>query len=386
MKYDFDTPVERRNTGCYKWDIIGKDELPMWVADMDFRTAPEILDAMKKRLDHGVFGYNIMPDEWYDSYISWWRRRHGLVFSKDELIFCTGVITALSSVIRKLSTPAEKILIQTPVYNHFMTSILNNGRNIVTNELVYSNGKYSIDFEDLEKKLSDRQTTMMILCNPQNPTGNIWTKEELAKIGALCKKYNVIVLSDEIHCDVTTPGFQYTPFASVDDVCKYNSVTFVAPTKAFNLAGLQTSAVIVYNEFLKNKIDRAFNTDEVAEPNTFAVTAAVSAFTDGEAWLEEMRAYVAENRKVVADFLKSELPSLHLVESNATYLLWIDCSAAYAGNVVPAEHIRKTSGLYVIGGKTYGDMSEKFIRMNIACPRSLLLDGLRRLKAAIDSI
>ena len=386
MKYDFDTPVERRNTGCYKWDIIGKKELPMWVADMDFRTAPEILDAMKKRLDHGVFGYNVLPDEWYDAYISWWKRRHGFAFTKKDLIFCTGVITALSSVIRKLSTPAEKILIQTPVYNHFMTSILNNGRNIITNELVYKDGKYSIDFDDLEKKLSDKQTTMMILCNPQNPTGNIWTKEELAKIGALCHKHHVIVLSDEIHCDVTTPGYEYTPFASVDDVCKYNSVTFVAPTKAFNLAGLQTSAVIVFDELLRNRVDRAFNTDEVAEPNTFAVTAATAAFNDGEEWLKEMRAYIAENRKVVADFLRRELPSLHLVDSNATYLLWIDCSAAYTGDAVPADHIRKTSGLYVIGGKTYGDLSEKFIRMNIACPRATLLDGLNRLKTAIDSI
>ncbi|MBO4429035.1 MAG: aminotransferase class I/II-fold pyridoxal phosphate-dependent enzyme, partial [Clostridia bacterium] len=214
MKYDFDTPVERRGTGCYKWDIIGKNELPMWVADMDFKTAPEIVDAMKSRLEHGVFGYNTLPDAWYDAYISWWKRRHNFEFSKEDLIFCTGVITALSSVIRKLSTPAEKILIQTPVYNHFMTSILNNGRNIITNELVYKDGKYSIDFDDLERKLADRQTTMMILCNPQNPTGNIWSKDELKKIGALCAKHNVVVLSDEIHCDVTTPGSDYTPFAS----------------------------------------------------------------------------------------------------------------------------------------------------------------------------
>ena len=386
MKYDFDTPIERRGTGCYKWDIIGKNELPMWVADMDFKTAPEIVDAMKSRLEHGVFGYNTLPDAWYDAYISWWKRRHNFEFSKEDLIFCTGVITALSSVIRKLSTPAEKILIQTPVYNHFMTSILNNGRNIITNELVYKDGKYSIDFDDLERKLADRQTTMMILCNPQNPTGNIWSKDELKKIGALCAKHNVVVLSDEIHCDVTTPGSDYTPFASVDDVCKYNSVTFIAPTKAFNLAGLQTSAVVVFNELMRNRIDRAFNTDEIAEPNTFAVTAAVAAFEKGEAWLDEMRAYIAENRRTVAKFIKTELPSLRLIDSNATYLLWIDCSGAYKGDTVPAEHIRKTSGLFVIGGRQYGEQCEKFIRMNVACPRSLLLDGLDRLKKAIGSI
>ena len=277
---DFDKIVDRRGTNALKWDI--KDgELPMWVADMDFETAPEIKDAIMERARHGAFGYNIVPDEWYDAYMSWWRSRHGFEMERDWLIFSTGVVPTLSSVVRKLTTPAENVMLLTPCYNIFFNSIVNNGRNPLECPLVYEDNKYHIDFELFEEMASRPQTTMLILCNPHNPVGKIWDRETLARIGEICARQHVIVVSDEIHCDLTATGRGYIPFASVSDECRDNSVTCIAPTKAFNLAGLQTSAVVVPDRFLYNKVNRGLNTDEVAEPNSFAVQAAVAAFTRG---------------------------------------------------------------------------------------------------------
>ena len=384
MKYDFDTPVDRRGTDCYKWDILNDGELPMWVADMDFKAAPPILDALKKRLDGGVFGYSMIPQRWYDAYINWWGDRHGLKIEKENLIFCTGVIPALSTAVRKFTTPAEKVLIQTPVYNNFYNSILNNGRVVGESELVYKDGKYEIDFDDLEKKLSDPQTTMMILCNPQNPTGNIWTREELAEIGALCVKHNVLVVSDEIHCDVTDPGYSYIPFASVDDTCRYNSVTCIAPTKAFNIAGLHTAAVVAFDKGLHARMNRALNTDEVAEPNAFSVCAAVAAFDTGGEWLDELREYIYRNKIAVSEFISREIHEIKVIASHATYLMWLDCSAVFGGDVDPADYIRAASGLFVCNGDWYGKQCEKFIRFNVACPRSQVDEALQRLKKSVD--
>ena len=244
MKYDFDIVTDRRNTHSLKWEAAD-GELPMWVADMDFKTAPEILSAIKERVEHGVFGYSVVPESWYSAYRDWWKSRHHFDMDREWLIFCTGVVPAISSIIRKLTTPAEKVLIQTPVYNIFFNSILNNGRQVLESELRYKEGEYEIDFEDLERKLADPQTALMILCNPHNPIGKIWDRETLAKIGELCKKHHVVVLSDEIHCDLTAPETEYIPFASVSKTCQENSITCIAPTKAFNLAGLQTAAVVV---------------------------------------------------------------------------------------------------------------------------------------------
>ena len=284
MTYDFDTVISRKNTSSLKWNVK-ENELPMWVADMDFQTAPEIIRALKARTEHGIFGYSEVEDDWYKAYISWWSRRHGLKIEKDWLVFCTGVIPAISSSVRKLTTPNENVVIQTPVYNIFFNSIINNGCRPLENALIYENGEYRMDFEDLEMKLSDPQTTLMLLCNPQNPTGKIWDFKTLKTVGDLCAKYNVTVISDEIHCDLVAPGKEYIPFASVSENCKNNSITCIAPTKAFNIAGLNTAAVCIPNKELRHKIWRALNTDEVAEPNAFAVGAAVAAFTEGEAWL-----------------------------------------------------------------------------------------------------
>ncbi len=382
MKYDFDSVINRRGTGSLKWDVK-ENELPMWVADMDFKTAPEITEAIEKRVLHGVYGYSVMPDEWYDAYTSWWKDRHGLEMERDGLIFCTGVVPAISSAVRKLTTPAEKVLIQTPVYNIFFNSILNNGRQVEECPLKYENGVYDIDFEELEEKLSDPQVTLMILCNPHNPVGKIWDRNTLEKIGALCAKYNVTVLSDEIHCDITNPDCAYVPFASVNEECAGISVTAIAPTKAFNLAGLQTAAVYIKDKKLRHKMWRGLNTDEVAEPNAFAVTAAVAAFTKGGEWLDELRAYLFENKRIVREFLENELPQVKLMPSQATYLLWLDCGAVTDRSKALAEFIRSETGLFLSHGEQYGGNGNQFLRLNIACPKQVLKDGLERLKTGI---
>ena len=379
MTYDFDTPTERRNTNSLKWDVA-QGELPMWVADMDFQTAPEIREAIMKRAEHGIFGYSVIPDAWYEAYIQWWKMRHGYTMERDWLIFCTGVVPAISSIVRKMTTPAEKVLIQTPVYNIFFNSILNNGRQVLESPLRYDGKEYRIDFADLEEKLSDPQTALMILCNPHNPTGKIWDRQTLEKIGALCSRHHVTVVSDEIHCDLTDPEESYVPFASASETCRQISITCMAPTKAFNLAGLQTAAVSVPDEVLRHKVWRALNTDEAAEPNAFAVEAAVAAFTRGADWLDALRDYLYENKKLAAAYIEKEIPGVRAVASQATYLLWLDCSGLIGCGREAAGFLRRETGLYLSEGSQYGGNGADFLRMNIACPRAVLKDGLERLK------
>jgi cystathionine beta-lyase len=357
----------------------------MWVADMDFETAPEIISAIKKRAGHGIFGYTTVPEEWYREIMEWWERRHHFRMEKDWLIFCTGVVPAISSIVRKMTTVGENVLIQTPVYNIFFNSIVNNGRRVLESPLKYEDGVYSIDFADLEEKLADPQTSMMLLCNPHNPIGKIWDRETLEKIGDLCYRYHVLVVSDEIHCDLTAPRKEYVPFASVSKNCRDNSITCIAPTKTFNLAGLQTSAVVIPNETLRNKVNRGLNTDEIAEPNVFAITAAVAAFRDGEPWLNELRAYLRKNKENVKVYLENEIPEITLVSSDATYLLWLDCRNVTDNSAKLADFIRKETGLYLSAGSHYGKAGEGFLRMNLACPRNRVMDGLARLKQGIQA-
>lgn len=383
MSFDFDAVIDRRGTASLKWDVA-ENELPMWVADMDFPTAPAIRRVIEERAKNGVFGYEVTPDAWYDAYIDWWRDRHGLTIRRESLMFCTGVIPAVSSTIRKLTTAGENVVIQTPVYNIFFNSIQNNGRNILENPLAYDGEQYAIDWEDLEQKLSDPQTTLLLLCNPQNPVGKIWTKEELARIGELCKRYHVIVLSDEIHCDLTAPGKEYVPFAAASEVCRNLSVTCIAPTKTFNLAGIQTAAVFAENPVLRHKVWRALNTDEVAEGNVFSTVAAIAAFTQGSEWLLALRQYVADNKTYVAKTLKEQAPLIHAVPSEATYLLWIDCTRLPNHGADFPKFLRQTTGLYLSRGNQYGKNGEGFVRMNLACPRATVEEGMRRFTDGVE--
>lgn len=381
MNYDFNKQVSRRGTGSLKWNV-GEDELPMWVADMDFETAPCVIEAMKNRVEHGIFGYTEVPDEWYEAYGSWWKRRHDFELRKEWLMFCTGVIPAISSIVRKLTTPNEKVIIQTPVYNIFFNSIENNGARVLDSPLKYDNGIFDMDLDDLERKMADPQASLMLLCNPQNPTGKIWTREQLCKIGELAAKYHVTVVSDEIHCDITDPDSCYIPFASCSEECRKVSITCIAPTKAFNIAGLQTAAISVPDPFLRHKVWRAINTDEVAEPNVFACAAAIAAFNEGEEWLDELRSVIYENKKLVYSTVEKDMPKLYVIKGKATYLLWIDISAFNMDSKRAAAFIREKTGLFLSYGSQYGGVGDSFLRMNLACPKSLVMDGLDRLKKA----
>ncbi len=383
MQSIFDKQINRRNTGSAKWNVA-EHELPMWVADMDFETAPEIAEAIRKRAEHGVYGYTVLGEEWYEAYQGWWQERHNFTIEKEWLLFCTGVIPAVSSIIRKMTTVGENIAVMTPVYNNFFNSILNSGRNVLESRLRYENGVYSIDFDDLEEKLADPQTSMLLLCNPHNPIGKIWDRKTLERIGELCIRHHVLVLADEIHCDLTKPGSGYVPFASISEACRDNSITCIAPTKTFNIAGIQTAAVFAADPVLRHRVNRGLNTDEVAEPNVFAAVAPVAAFTRGGEWLDKLNAYVWENRIFAERFIEAEIEGVHAVKGEATYLLWIDCREAAAELTGLCAFIRKVSGLYVSDGCSYRS-DEGFLRMNLACPKALVEDGLGRLKKSIEA-
>lgn len=383
----FDEPTDRsRTSGTFstKWNVTD-GELPMWVADMDFKTAPEIITALQKRLDNGVFGYTDVPREWSEAVAGWWQRRHNFAMRPDSLVFVTGIVPAISSMVRKLTTLAEKVLVQPPIYNIFYNSIVNNGRTPSECPLEYDGTSYSINWKNLEEKLSDPQVTLMILCNPHNPTGNIWTRDELARLGEMCARNGVTVIADEIHCDITAPGTDYTPFASASALNADISVTCVSASKAFNLAGLQSAAVYAQNRFLLHKVWRALNTDEIAEPNAFAVHAAIAAFNEGGAWLDELRGYLFENRKIAEEFIARKIPELYAVPAKSTYLLWLDCKKICDDAGALAQFLRNETGLFVSAGAQYGAGGKSFLRMNLACPRSRIEDGLARLERGVRS-
>lgn len=375
---DFDQINNRRNTNSLKWDV--KEELPMWVADMDFRTAPAVIDALSRRVQTGIFGYSAIPDSWKETMQGWWSKRHGYMMEKDWIIFCTGVVPAITCAVKRLTNVGDNILVQTPVYDIFFHSIENQGRHVLENRLKFDGEMYRIDFDDLEKKLAHPLTTMMIFCNPHNPTGNIWSAEEMIRIGELCSKHHVVVVSDEIHCDLTDPGYHYIPFASVSENCASNSMTCISASKAFNLAGLQSAAVVIPNEGLRQKMERGLNADEIAEPNVFAIDATIAALTEGEEWLSELRLYLEKNKKIVAGFLEKELPDVKMVRAHATYLIWLDCSKVLGDATEFCQFLRDKTGLYLSEGSKYRGNGNQFIRMNIACTAKQLEDGLIRLK------
>lgn len=383
MKYDFDTLHNRSNTDSMKWQV-GENELPMWVADMDFQTAPEIVRAIQERAASGIYGYGVVPQRWREAVRGWWAKRYHCALEPQWLGFSKGVIPSLASALRAFTEPGQKVLIQTPVYNGFFHTIEKNGRCVSTNPLIYDGRSYQMDFADLDCKLADPETTLMFLCNPHNPAGNIWSKTELEQVGALCRQHGVTVIADEIHCDLTAPGQLYTPFISVSEECRQISISCVSPTKTFNIAGIQTSAVIVPNEKLRTRMFEALSADEADEPNVFAVDAAVAAYNEGEAWLAELRQYLWDNRRLAEQYIAEQIPQLTAVAGAATYLLWIDCSRIADDSAELRKFIRSKTGLFVTEGKVYGENGGTFLRMNLACPKARLEDGLRRLKQAVE--
>ena len=371
---NFDKKHNRFNTNSLKWNVK-KDELAMWVADMDFQCSKAIRDALYKKIELGIFGYEIIPKDYYACVIEWLEDRHKLKVEKKDLLFCNGVIPAISSIIRRFTEVAENVIVQSPVYNVFYSCIENNGRKVVENKLIYKNHKYEIDFKDLEKALSLPQSTMLLLCNPHNPSGKIYTTKELQKISDLCKKYGVLVVSDEIHCDISQK--QYTPFSSIDKDC----ISIISPSKAFNLAGIHSATIIAQNEILRNKIKIAINTDEIAEPNSFAITASIAAYRHSKKWLDDVNAYIKSNKELAKNFIESNT-NLKVVQGDATYLMWIDCEKLCENTDIFCEYLRKKHKLYISKGSIYRGGGEKFIRINIASSKDTFLEGLKRLEKA----
>lgn len=381
MKYNFDKTVIRRGSNSYKWDTSKNEEiLPLWVADMDFQTAPEIIDALHKRVEHGVFGYTKVPPAYFDATTSWFQRRHNFTIDKKWILFTSGVVPALSAVIKALSEPSDKVIVQTPVYNCFFSSIRNNQCIAERNELIYKDGAYSIDYEDLERKAADPKAKLLLLCNPHNPVGRVWKWEELQRIGEICLRNNVIIISDEIHCDLVYEGHTHIPFASVNEAFPQNSVTCIAPTKTFNLAGIQVANIVAADENIRAKIDKALNINEVCEINVFAVEALIAAYDNGEDWLTNLKAYLYENYTVLTAFFKEYLPHLPVIKLEATYLVWVDCSALQQTSKEIAETLLAKEKLWVNEGTMYGEAGKGFIRINIATQRENLIRGLEKIR------
>lgn len=385
MKYDFDEIIPRRDTNSYKWDTASEEGvLPMWVADMDFRTAPAVAEALRRRVEHGIFGYTKVPSAYYEAVINWFARRHGWKINREWIVYTSGVVPALSAIIRALTVPGDRVLVQTPVYNCFFSSIRNNGCEIVASPLVYMNETYRINFEDLERTAADPKVKLLLLCNPHNPAGRVWTCQELTRIGEICLRNNVVVVSDEIHCELVYPGHTYTPFASISDAFRMNSVTCISPSKAFNLAGLQIANIIAADEEMRMKIDKAININEVCDVNPFGVEALMATYNQGEEWLEELKHYLSVNYNYLKAYFNEYLPQFPVVMLEGTYLVWVDCSVLKRPSKEIVKTLLKEEKLWVNEGSLYGEAGEGFIRINIACPRQTLMDGLHRLKRGLN--
>lgn len=383
-RYDFDELIARRGTNSYKWDSAADAEvLPMWVADMDFRTAAPIVEALERRARHGIFGYTKVPAAYYEAVISWFCRNHKFWIEREWILFTTGVVPALSAVIKALIEPGDKVIVQEPVYNCFFSSIRNDGCQTVSNDLIYNDGRYTIDFGDLERKAADPAVRLMLLCNPHNPVGRVWSREELLRIGEICFRNHVLVVSDEIHCDLVYPGHTHVPFASLGEEFLQNSVSCTAPSKTFNLAGIQVANIIAADERIRRKIDRALNVNEVCEINAFAIDALIAAYNEGDEWLEQLKAYLAANYSYLKDFFTAHFPGLKVLPLEATYLVWVDCKALDMPSARIARKLLEDGKLWVNEGTLYGGAGEGFLRFNIACPRALLKQGLERFESVL---
>lgn len=384
MPYKFNTMIDQHGIQSLKWDTA-EHELPLWGTDMDFQTAPEIAEAIQERAAHGVFGCGTVPDKWYVAIQDWWKERHNFTIEKDWLRFSIGVEHSVFSIIGKLTAFGENVLMQTPVCNIGFDSVRDHGRQALESPLRYINGEYHIDFDALEQRLSDPRTTLMVLCNPHDPVGKVWDRETLERIGELCWMHHVLVLSDETCCDLTNPGCTYIPFASVSEHCAQNSITCLAPSKAFNLAGLQSSAVAVPNPVLRYKVWQALSTDKAEIPNCFAIVAAVAAFNEGGPWLDTLQVYLLENKKAAEEWIAQNLPQVKVTSSQTTHLLWLDCGKISWDSTELAQYIREKTGLCLSAGNAYGGNGNQFLRLNIACPKERLMEGLNRLKAGVLS-
>lgn len=379
MKYNFDEQIERRGTGCVKWDESEEGVIPMWVADMDFPVAPAIQEAISKRAQHPVFGYTYVQDNYYDAIISWFQRRHQWTIARDHILYTIGVVPAMSVAIKALTMPGEKVLILSPDYNCFFSSVKNNGCEVSECVLQFSNTEkhFVVDWADFEQKCADEKCNVFLLCNPHNPTGRVWTREELQRMADICHRHQVRIVSDEIHCEIIMPGNQFCPMALIDPT----AVILNSPSKSFNIAGLQVANIICTDAATRRRLDRAININEVCDLNPFGPVALMAAYNESEQWIDELNQYLWHNYTVLRDFIEEKIPQWKVMPLEGTYLVWVDCSAVCGDSVATyCEHIKQEYKVWLNPGTMYGPTSgEGYLRINIACPQATLLEALNRL-------
>ena len=379
MKYDFNKLSDRRNTHSEKWNVK-ENELPMWVADMDFVTMPEIQEAIINAAKDGSYGYSYCTDEFFKAYQSWWKSRHDIDIDYRNMVFATGVVSALDSLVRTLTKENDNVMILSPVYNNFFTVVVSNQRNLIVSNLIYENDDFFIDYEDVEEKIKNNNVKLFIFCNPHNPIGKIWKKEEIQKLYNILHKYGVQMISDEIHCDIVDPGCKYVPALSIAD----DIIVCIAPSKVFNLAGLHSAVTVVNNPEIRERVQKAFYHDDIGEPNYFCVPATITAYTKGADYVDQLNEYLLVNKQYVREFLKENLPQVKLVSGQATYLLWLDISYYGLPSNEFAKKLREETGLYINDGLHYGPNGDKFIRVNIATSLENVKDGMNRLKTFLS--
>ena len=381
-KYDFVNAPDRSTTDSVKWHVK-KGDLPMSIADMDFKTAPEIIAAMKEKISLGVFGYEWPEDDYFNAVADWYEKEHGHRPEQEWLIFTTGVVPAISAVVRRISHIGDNVLVQAPVYNVFYNSIENNGRHVLSNDLQFDGSNYKINWEDLEQKLALPLTTLMIFCNPHNPVGKVWTQAEVQKIADLCFKHHVVLLSDEIHGDLIRKGPDYTPAFSVNGPARDNVISLVSPSKTFNVAALHAATAIVPNNNLRAMVNRGLNSDEVAEPNLLAIPGTIAAYEHGHDWLQALIKQLNVNFTYAQEFIGNNLPQVKVVSGKATYLIWLDVEQISTDSQELADYLEKKTGLVLSPGSIYRGNGHNFLRMNLACPLAMVKDGLERLKTGL---
>lgn len=387
MPHNFDEIIHRNHTASKKWDGLQeafgeKELLPMWIADMDFKSPLPVIENIIQRASHGVFGYNHRPDSYYDAIVQWMSDKHQWSIHRDWICYSPGVMTAISIILSHFTEPGDPILIQPPVYAPFSQAIKKNNRKLVTNPLKYDNGRYSIDFDDLQKKL-DEGVKLFILCSPHNPVGRVWSKEELRQVGEMCVERNVLIISDEIHADLVHSGNSHTPFGSISEEFSSHSFVCTSPSKTFNLAGLQTANIIIPDQTLREKFKRASDTYFLGPSNTFGMVATETAYRQGTEWLEQCRAYVKQNLDFLKNYIMEHIPEIQVTESEGTYLAWLDCRELKMDTQELEQLLIHQAKVAVISGYTFGSEGEGFIRINLATPRTLLIEGLERINKAI---
>lgn len=384
-QFDFDEIVVRRGTNSYKWDLPkGENIIPMWVADMDFKTAPCIIDALKRRVEHGIFGYTFVPDSYYDAIINWFKRRHQWHIEREDILYTSGVVPAIACTLKATTMPGEKVLVQTPVYNCFFSAIKNSGCEVSENPLRREGDSYVIDFDDFERRCSDEKTTVFLLCNPHNPAGRVWRKDELRRMNDICLKHHVKVIADEIHCELVMPGHTFQPFAAVDEACRDNCVVLNSPSKAFNIAGLQIANIVCHDAEWRRRINRAININEVCDVNPFGVIALQAAYNDGGEWLDALNQYIHENYLALKDFFRERLPRLEVCRLEGTYLAWINLSRIPITADEAARRLLGNAKVMLNSGTMYGrEAGNSYLRINLACPRSTLMEGLKRIESEL---